>query len=201
MQYLLGYMLALVLSTVAWVWQVNARVSKIESARVQTTAQQAQAIITAAQNYLASNPSGMPTSSGAAPAFIGLPSLVGSPGNLFAGYAAPGCNATYGCPNPYGQQWEVEVSCAYTSCPYSATVSGSGAWTAFLLSFGGSAIPSDTVPRVADDVGANGGNTPMNDTPAGTTNSLSVEGAYAGWSYPLANLYNPGPGHLVCQVQ
>ncbi len=200
MQYILGYMLALILSTVAWVWQVNSHVLQSGYDKQTATSQQAAQIVTAAKAYLAANPSGMPTSSSAAPVFFGLPSLVGAPGNLFAGYAAPSCNATYGCPNPYGQSWEVEVECTYGSCPYNSQVTGSGPWTAFVISFAGSAIPQDLLPRIANGVGADGGNTPLGDTAAGTSNNLSVEGAFGGWSWPLSQVYNPGPGHLICRA-
>lgn len=164
------------------------------------TAQQAQEILVASKNYIASAPPGLPSASASAPAFVTLPQLVPAPGNLFPGYAAPSCNAQYGCTNPYQQNWQVQVICTHAACPYSATVSGSGPWQAFLMSFGGQNIPLALTPQIADQVGANGGNTPANDAAAGITTNQSIEGAYAGWSYPLTGLYNPGPGHLFCKV-
>jgi hypothetical protein len=201
MQYILGYVLTVVMTTAAWVGVLHAHHSGFEGGRARATAQQARVILAAVQNYLAANPTGMPASSTASPAYVGLPALVGGSGQLFSGYAAPTCDATYGCDNPFGQQWLVEVRCDYTSCPASASVSGSGPWTAFLLSTGGKAIPDTLLPHVAAGVGAAGGNTPMEDSPAGTTSAQAVQGVGAAWTYPLAKLYNPGPGHLACKVQ
>ncbi|OIQ67358.1 hypothetical protein GALL_510630 [mine drainage metagenome] len=199
-QSILGYMFVLTLSLVGLVGLSTTRALQGATNSGAATAQQAQQILVAAKSYIAAAPAGLPSTSASAPAFVTLPQMVPAPGNLFPGYAAPGCNTTYGCANPYQQNWQVEVVCAHASCPYSGLVSGSGPWQAFLMSFGGQDMPLALTPQIANQVGANGGNTPSDDAAAGIATTQSIEGAYAGWSYPLTGLYNPGPGHLFCRV-
>lgn len=200
MQSILGYMFVLTLSLMGLVSWMTSRTLQGADNSAAATAQQAQQILVASKSYIAAAPVGLPSTSASAPAFITLPELVPAPGNLFPGYASSSCNTTYGCPNPYQQSWQVEVICTNTACPYNANTSGSGPWLAFLMSFGGQQIPLPLTPQIADEIGANGGNTPYDDTAAGVATNQSIEGAYAGWSYPLTGLYNPGPGHLFCKV-
>lgn len=200
MQSILGYLIALTLGLMGLAGMTAAQLRAQGGDAAAATAGQARDIIAAAQSYIASAPPGLPSTSASAPVFVTLPQLIPAPGNLFPGYAAATCDATYGCANPYRQHWRVQVVCPYSDCPYNAATSGSGPWRAFLMSFGGRPVPLSMTPVIANQVGANGGNTPADDAPAGVATSQSIEGAYAGWSYPLTGLYNPGPGRLYCRV-
>lgn len=200
MQSILGYLIALTLGLMGLVGVTTSQLQGQAREAASVTAGQAKDIIVAAQAYVASSPAGLPSSSASAPVMVTLPELVPPPGNLFPGYTATACDATYGCTNPYQQKWQVQVVCAYAACPYSSSVGGSGPWRAFLMSFGGNPMPLSMAPVIANLVGANGGNTPADDAAAGVATSQSIEGAYAGWSYSMAGLSNPGPGHLYCRV-
>lgn len=130
-------------------------------------AKQLHQITDAAKGYITSYAANIETqATSSTPAVITVADLENT------GFLPQGFNTV----NPYGQTWEVEV-----------LQPTNGNLDALVLSVGGQPIPPADAPRIASESGAAGGIVQANNT---------AQGAYGGWTVPMAGYTNPGTGHL-----